>query len=573
MADTEGGVVALGGANDPLTPGRLSTLERGLRLFAEVRPGEGVTALVMFANVFLILCAYYFVKPLRDGWIAVSAIAGLSSMEVKAYTSFAQSLTLIGAVALYARLVTRWPRRELITRTTLFCMSNLLVFWLLRYTHVAGVGVVFYIWVGMFGLFVVAQFWAFAADLYTEERGHRLMPMIAIGATAGAVVGSFLTESIVRSGMCDSGTLLLAAILPLSVSIVLTVVADTRGPTGEPPHPPEQRPAAVTPPTADRHVGALELVFRHRYLVAVAGVALLTNWVSTNGDNLLFRVVQEALRHEVAGRSGMDAKAMTVFLREGTTAFYGSFFFWVNVCALFLQAFVASRLLKLGGIGLVLLMLPVIALVGYSAMAFLPFLLVVRVMKTAENSTSYSINNTARQVLWLPTTTEMKYKAKPAIETLCVRLGDGLAAITVLFGMRFLALSTRSFFLFNVVLGVLWLSIARMVVRDYGDISGLGDATSDLMRTDRAPELPPHSGSIEGNQEAAHELSEAHAVGDIWKGVEGIQVVRLEQLPCRRVHVGHLDHLQIRRHGLRMLLQVGLDVSDPTVLQRIEPRL
>ena len=212
--------------------------------------------------------------------------------------------------------------------------------------------------------------------------------------------------------------------------------------------------------------------------MAVAAVALLTNWVSTNGDNLLFRVVQEALRNEFAGRSGMDAKAMTVFLREGTTAFYGSFFFWVNVCALFLQAFVASRLLKLGGIGLILLMLPVIALVGYSAMAFLPLLLVVRVMKTAENSTSYSINNTARQVLWLPTTTEMKYKAKPAIETLFVRLGDGLAAVTVLFGMRFFALSTRSFFLFNVALGVLWLSIALLVVRDYGAISELGDATS-----------------------------------------------------------------------------------------------
>ena len=505
MADAEGGVEALGGANDPLTPGRLSTLERGLRLFAEVRPGEGLTALVMLADVFLILCAYYFVKPLRDGWIAASDIAGLSTMEVKAYTSFAQSLVLIGAVALYARLVTRWPRRELTTRTTLFCISNLLGFWLLRYAHVAGAGVVFYIWVGMFGLFVVAQFWAFAADLYTEERGHRLMPMIAIGATAGAVAGSFLTEAIVRSGMLDSSTLLLAAILPLSVSIVLTAVADTRGPTGEPPgepsHPPGQRTAAVTPPTASRHVGALTLVFRHRYLVAVAAVALLTNWVSTNGDNLLFRVVQEALRNELAGRSGIDAKAMTVFLREGTTAFYGSFFFWVNVCALFLQAFVASRLLKLGGIGLILLMLPVIALVGYSAMAFLPFLLVVRVMKTAENSTSYSINNTARQVLWLPTTTEMKYKAKPAIETLFVRLGDGLAAVTVLFGMRFFALSTRSFFLFNVVLGVLWLSIALLVVRDYGEISELGDATSDAMGTDRASRLPPQSGSNEGNQE------------------------------------------------------------------------
>ncbi len=70
---------------------RRSSLERALCLFTDVRPGEGLTALVMVANVFLILCAYYFVKPLRDGWIAIADIGGFSNVEVKAYTSFAQA--------------------------------------------------------------------------------------------------------------------------------------------------------------------------------------------------------------------------------------------------------------------------------------------------------------------------------------------------------------------------------------------------------------------------------------------------------------------------------------------------
>jgi AAA family ATP:ADP antiporter len=443
----------------------LTPLERGLHLFTEVRPGEGVTAVVMFANVFLILCAYYFVKPLRDGWIAVSEVAGFSSVEVKAYTSFAQSLVLIGAVALYARLVTRWPRRELVTRTTMFCMSNLLIFWLLRHEHVAGAGVAFYIWVGIFGLFVVSQFWAFAADLYTDERGRRLMPMIAIGATAGAVAGSLITQSIVSSGVLDSSALLLAANLPLVASIALTAVADARGATGGGSHPPGPRPVAV--PTDGKHVGVLTLVAGNRYLLAVAGVTLLTHWVSTNGDNLLFRTVQDALANDLAARGVTDAQAMQVFVREGTTAFYGSFFFWVNLCALALQAFLASRLLKYGGFGMILLLLPVIALFSYSAMAFVPLLLVVRVMKTAESSTTYSINNTAQQVLWLPTTTEMKYKAKPAIETFFVRLGDGFAAVTVLIGVRLYGLQTRSLFMFNVALVVVWLLIGIVVVREH----------------------------------------------------------------------------------------------------------
>src|SRR5262249_34493498 len=154
-------------------------------------------------------------------------------------------------------------------------------------------------------------------------------------------------------------------------------------------------------------------------------------------------------------------------VREGTTAFYGTFFFWVNLCALLLQAFFASRLLEYGGFGLTLMLLPVIAFSSYAAMAFIPILSVVQVMKTAENSTSYSINNTANRVLWPPTTAEMKYTAKPVIETFFVRLGDGLAAMTVLIGMRWFSLSLQSLFLFNVFLTLLWIVGAVVVVQEY----------------------------------------------------------------------------------------------------------
>ena len=444
---------------------RRSALERALGLFTDVRAGEGVTALVMVANVFLILCAYYFVKPLRDGWIAIADIGGISSMEVKAYTSFAQGLFLAAAVAVYSRLASHWNRHTLIMRSTLFCMSNLVFFWLLRPgflgERMPGAAVAFYIWVGMFGVFVVSQFWAFAADFYTDERGERLLPLIAVGATSGAVAGSFLTGAILRSGGLDSGDLLLVALMPLAGSMLLTAVTDARGQVGPRPDAKAQAPAAAG------RSGALSLVRHHRYLLAVAGVTLFTAWVSTNGENLLFKVVQDALGAQLAAHGVTNSVEMKAFVRDWTTAFYGDFFFWVNVCALLLQAVFASRLLKYGGFGLILLLLPVISLLTYSAMAVAPVLLVVQIMKTAENSTAYSINNTARQVLWLPTTAEMKYKAKPAIETFFVRFGDGLAAVTILIGVHLFALSTQSFFLINVVLVIIWLLIAVVVVREH----------------------------------------------------------------------------------------------------------
>ena len=173
----------------------------------------------MFVNVFLILCAYYFVKPLREGWIAISGIEALSKMEVKAYSSFGQSLLLVFVVRAYGRLSDRLPRATLVTGATLFCMSNLVVFWFLQpdffMSNLPGTGIAFYLWVGMFGVFVVAQFWAFAADLYSNERGRRLIPLIAIGATSGAAVGSWITGTLIGSGIVSTEFLL----QPLAVDI------------------------------------------------------------------------------------------------------------------------------------------------------------------------------------------------------------------------------------------------------------------------------------------------------------------------------------------------------------------
>jgi len=457
--------MAIGANPDPVSS-RRSLSERFLGLFTEVRPGEGTTALLMFANVFLILCAYYFVKPLREGWIAISDIGGLSKMEVKAYSSFAQSLFLLFIVGWYARLAGHWDRVTLITRATLFCISNLVIFWFLQpgyfFEALPLSGIVFYVWVGMFGVFVVAQFWTYCADVYTDERGKRMLPMIAIGATSGAAAGSWIVSQLVDSGLVDTEALLLVATVPLFVSILLTRVVDSRETT------------AVSPPAGDAQqeaAGSLlsgaSLVLVSRFLLAAALVTLLTNWVNTNGENLLFRVVQETLADQAAEQGLTDSLAVLDFTRDGTTVFYGNFFFWVNIVALLLQAFVASRLLKYGGFASIALMLPVIALLSYTAMALLPILAIVKMMKIAENATDYSINNTARHVLWLPVSSEMKFRGKPAIDTLYVRLGDGLAAVTVLVGVHLLAMSTQSFFVFNVSLVICWLAFTLMMIREH----------------------------------------------------------------------------------------------------------
>jgi AAA family ATP:ADP antiporter len=483
---------------------QLTKIEKVLRLFTEVKAGEGTTVLLMFSNVFLILCAYYFIKPLREGWVAISDIEGLSKMEVKAYSNCIQSLLLLFFIGWYGRLAKRTNRVTLMTRATLFCILNMLIFWLLQpgffVEKLPLSGIVFYLWVGMFGVFVVAQFWTFSADIYTDEMGKRLLPLIAIGGTAGAAAGSWIVNFVISHNLVSTNYLLLIATVPLLISICLLNIVERRqgkldelvsdnmhfksdrsihslypkGEDGESNLETFGTINNIENSAAKIKIGSVKngvrLIFISKFVLLAALVTLLTNWVNTNGENLLFRVIQDTLANQAIEQGISSSQNIQDYTRKGTIAFYGDFFFWVNITALFLQSFVASRLLKFGGFGVILLLLPVIALISYSMMALLPILAVVKIMKIAENATDYSINNTARHVLWLPMDSMMKFLGKPAIDTFYVRLGDGFAAITVLIGVQILALSIEQFFVFNVSLVILWLICGVMLVKEYNKV-------------------------------------------------------------------------------------------------------
>lgn len=136
----------------------------------------------------------------------------------------------------------------------------------------------------------------------------------------------------------------------------------------------------------------------------------------------------------------------------------------MNVLGVFLQMFVVSRLVKWAGLDRAFFVLPVIMLISWSTIAIFPLLAVLRVGKTVENGVDYSINNTVRQLLWLPTTAEAKYKAKQAIDTFFVRTGDVISAVLVAVLAAGLGLSTGTFAVVNVVLSVLWIAVGRRLI-------------------------------------------------------------------------------------------------------------
>ena len=445
-------------------PESRTALQRVLGLVTEIRRNEIVTALLMALNGFLLLMAYSCIKPVREALI----LSHPGGAEYKVYMAGATAILLLGAVPLYAFVAARLPRNRLIVGVTAFFVTHLLAFYALGVAvgPTLPLALGFYLWIAIFNMMIVAQFWAFANDLYTEEAGQRIFPLIGLGASLGALVGAFVAKELIR--VVGSMEMMLIAAVTLAGSAVLAQWVHVRE-IGQTSTAPDRQ--AATHAVGGRAGDAFRAVLGQRYLLLIALFSLVFTMVKTNGDYVLARIVEDAASQAVAAGT---------LPAHGVTDYIGGFFadlsFWVDLISLGLQAFVVSRVVKYFGLGVAFLLLPIVALADAATMAVLPVLAAVRIGKTAESAIDYSLNNTVRNMLWLPTSRQAKYLAKQATDTFFVRAGDVSSAALVFVGAH-LGLHARGFALVNVVLVVVWLVLARAIVREYGTLTAATRST------------------------------------------------------------------------------------------------
>ena len=422
---------------------RPSLVERLLSPIAEVKREEVVSALLMTLLIFLLLAAYYLMKTAREILILTEGGAA-----VKSYSSAGQAILLLAVVPAYGAFASRVSPVRLVTIVTLFFTVHLMLF-----AAAVGAGfhvaILYFLWLGIFNLMVVAQFWAFASDVYSEEQGKRLFPLIGVGGSLGAWVGALRAGAIVETA--GPVRLLLGSVVVLLICTAMVPLISRTTPKG----------AADAVEPAEKPIGkgnGFAMIRADRYLMLIACLTLLLNVVNTSGEYIFGRYIVEQAQ-TLYGGSGPDALAA----RErfvGQT--YSQFYSTVNLVGFLLQTFVVSRLFKWMGVGRSLLVHPVIALFGYGLMLRAPSLSTINAVKIADNSVNYSLSNTARQALWLPTSREAKYKAKQAVDSFVVRAGDVVQAGIVFAGER-LAFTVGAFASVNIVLVGAWLAVVAML--------------------------------------------------------------------------------------------------------------
>jgi AAA family ATP:ADP antiporter len=419
-------------------------LDRLLRVFSDVRAGESGTVLLMLLNLFLLFIAYYVMKVVRDTTIVASGGAA-----AKAYSSAGQALVLMGFIPLYSWFAGRVDRIKLIVGVMLFFIGTVELFAVGFARNVPWIAVAFFIWLGIYNLASAAQFWSFANDIYRKEMGERLFPVIAIGAAAGALLGSEMAALLFKARVDLFAMLQIAAAI-LLVTLALFAVIQRRE---------SRRPGQAE--LAQAPIGAgqgFALVFASPYLRLIALLLVLLNVVNTNGNFILDSAFDRAATAAAMGDPLVRKDMLGVF--------YGQFYFYQNLLAVLIQALLVSRIVKRFGLPGVILTLPFVAFGGYGLAAMGAGLAVIRAVKLAENATDYSVMNTGRQLLWLPTRREEKYKAKQAVDTFFVRAGDVISAGLVAVGVAWLGLRPSGFALLNLVLVAAWLVVATLVLRE-----------------------------------------------------------------------------------------------------------
>jgi AAA family ATP:ADP antiporter len=454
-----------------------------LRLFSVVHPGEALTVLLLALNVFLIGASYSILKPVRKGLILTA-----HSAEQETYLFAIVAVLLIFVVKIFSALSSKIPRQKLITSVTLFFISNLVVFFVLREagTSISVLGVIFWVWLSIFNVFIIAQFWAFTNDVYSEEAGKRLFPIVMFAQNMGFYLGAQSTSLLVKpKGPFSPFQLMLVTGFILMICIALTLIVHRKELKKSPKQAIDQKADKSVLEKAEekplKKGGGFRIIFQSKYLILVALVILSLNYVNTTGEYIRSSVWQKTTTEAVeSGKIENTEEARLEFYTKTESDFTSI----VNLLTMLIQLFLVSRILKWFGVRGAMLFLPFIALGGYFLIGLGASYALVRWTKTAENSTDYSLMNTIKQAFYLITSREAKYKAKAAIDTFFVRTGDVLVSLTIFIGTTTFALGLESFAKINVAVVIIWIILSLLTIKEHKRLSAKKAGDNQPLNTD-----------------------------------------------------------------------------------------
>jgi ATP/ADP translocase len=410
--------------------------------FAQIRPGEERKVLLTFLYFFLIITAYYVIKP-----VSRSLVLGELGSRMIPYVDLVAAILMGPVVTLFARLVDRMRKPQLVSGSFWAVIGVLVVFWKLLASSAPWIAGAFYVWVAVFSVLVVTLFWLVANDLYRPREAKRLFGFIGSGGILGGIVGS----SIAAVGAQVIGT---EQLLLLSAGMLVVCWAVVQQLWGLTPERTTAQEEAQASPRRDTFLsnpgGFIKLLLQARYFLLLIALVGLSKLISTLIYYQLNPFIEQTFPNE-------DAR----------TTFTGMFFGSMNIIAFVIQFFFTSWILRRWGLAVALLALPVGLMAGTMGLVFLPVFWLAAATELYDGSLNYSIQQTTKEVLYLPIDRSIRYKVKPFIDMVVFRFGKGMAAVIGIVLLDMLHVPSRVLSYLVMPLLVAWVVVAVWLRRDY----------------------------------------------------------------------------------------------------------
>ena len=411
-----------------------------MRALSRIEPNELNAACASFAFVFVLMAAYYILKPVRD-----AMASDWSDTEVSWLWTINLFVTL-GMNLLYSLALSLGRLQRVVPALYGFFALSFVGF-ALGADALVGTELVhkaFYVWVSVFSLFHVSVFWSFMADLYSKEQARRLFGFIATGASVGGLIGP-LVPLVLAGRLGNDGLMLIAAVLLVGVIPLIAWLERLRV---------RELHSAAPVPAARPRIGGnpfagFTQLLRSPFLL---GVAVFLFFYTSLGSFIYFELKNLLAPYDAATRTQIQSGINWA----------------INVCTILTAVVATGRLTTRFGLGVTLALVPVLMVGGLLAVAVVASVWIVVFAQVALKAGNYAITRPGREMLFTLVDRETRFKTKPVIDTLVYRIGDSLSAWSFTALSEGLGLGMAPLALVGAGIAAVWAFMGVVLGRAYG---------------------------------------------------------------------------------------------------------
>jgi AAA family ATP:ADP antiporter len=381
-----------------MTDPTVGIFSRIMKTVSTIETHELKATFTSFGLVFMLMAAYYILRPVRD-----AMASDWSDATVSTLWTFTFLFSFI-ATAVYGSVVAKVKLKYLVPLVYCFFAVTFIVVYFLtsNMQDPALINKIFYVWVSVFSLFQVSVFWSFMSDLFSKEQSKRLFGFITTGASVGAIVGPGIPALFANT--LGNSTLLLVAgiILFATVPVIIALQKLKSSELGN--------ESSADKELMNRRLGGSSLAGYKVFLQSpyLIGIGLFIFLYTGIGSFVYFEL----------------KNLLAVFSSSERTQIWALIDVITNSITIIVGMFITSRLADKLGLAFTLALIPVLVVLGLFTLAVVPMVWVVVGLQIFRRAGNYSVTRPAREMLFTVVDRESKFKAKQVIDVVVYRGGD-----------------------------------------------------------------------------------------------------------------------------------------------------